>query len=497
MKLEFEKKRIPCLRRILRECQTQEQTQELRLPEEMPDVGLVVGCWGQVILRTKEWRSESVGVSGGVMARVLYIPEGGGAPQSLETWLPFQMKWTIDKTPHDGTVLTVPFLRSADARSLSSRKLMVRTNVGVQTQAWVCEEAEVYSPDEVPEDVMLKKDTYLMLLPKEAGERDFTMEETLQMGTGEPQLEQVMQSSIRPEILETKLMGDKVIFRGTGIFHILYRATDGQLYSRDFDVPFSQYAELEGEYMLDASVKVIPVATNLEAQILEDGQIHMKAGILGQYMIWQTEPVEVIEDAYSPSREVSVLRQPLQIPSVLEMTCQTHQAKVDFPGDIQRCAEVTFLPEQPITGKDGQWEEADLTGVFQVLYYDPEGQLYAEVCPWKDLWTQRSDENVGVEMLLLPSGRAQANPAEAQLQSDIVLESVTSAAEPLQAVAAMELGEPAEPDPKRPSLILQRAGKNSLWELAKATGSTVESIMAANQLETDPYEDQMLLIPIP
>ena len=41
-----------------------------------------------------------------------------------------------------------------------------------------------------------------------------------------------------------------------------------------------------------------------------------------------------------------------------------------------------------------------------------------------------------------------------------------------------------------------RAGAESLWELAKASRSTVEAIRQANNLEEEPLDDRMLLIPV-
>jgi len=53
-----------------------------------------------------------------------------------------------------------------------------------------------------------------------------------------------------------------------------------------------------------------------------------------------------------------------------------------------------------------------------------------------------------------------------------------------------------QPDPNRPSLLLQRMGEGDLWSLAKATGSTVDAILDANGLQGEPAPDQMLLIPV-
>ena len=66
MELEFERKQIPCLRTLLRQLQTQEQTQELRVSEGMPDIGRVLCAWGQPILRGKEWIASRCGCLRGI-----------------------------------------------------------------------------------------------------------------------------------------------------------------------------------------------------------------------------------------------------------------------------------------------------------------------------------------------------------------------------------------------------------------------------------------------
>ena len=83
-----------------------------------------------------------------------------------------------------------------------------------------------------------------------------------------------------------------------------------------------------------------------------------------------------------------------------------------------------------------------------------------------------------------------------RLNSQLRLEATTMAELELPMVTALEVGEMLQPDPNRPSLLLQRMGDGDLWSLAKATGSTVEAIRDANGLQDEPAPDQMLLIPV-
>ena len=77
MELTFEKSTVKFWQKKLYTPVMKEETQELKLPESMPDIGRVIAAWGQPVMRGKEWRSTHVGITGGVMVWVLYAPEDG------------------------------------------------------------------------------------------------------------------------------------------------------------------------------------------------------------------------------------------------------------------------------------------------------------------------------------------------------------------------------------------------------------------------------------
>ena len=222
MDFQFNKTVIPYLQTLNRQTQNQEQTQELRLTDGMPDIGKVLASWGQILIRGKEWRNGSAGVSGGVMVWVLYTPEEGGEPQCVEAWLPFQCKWDLPDTQRDGSIVVVPMLRSVDARSLSARKLMVRSNIALLGQAMVSGDAEVYSPGELPEDVKVLKKTYPMLLPVEAGEKAFELEETMSPSGNMPEVSRLMRYTVFPNVTDCKIVADKLVMRGIAALKLLY-----------------------------------------------------------------------------------------------------------------------------------------------------------------------------------------------------------------------------------------------------------------------------------
>ena len=87
MELEFQKTPLEYMNCVVSQVLSSEQTQEIRLGEGMPDVGRVIGAWGQCVLRSKEWYRDSFGCSAGMMIWVLYAPEDESQPQVISSWV--------------------------------------------------------------------------------------------------------------------------------------------------------------------------------------------------------------------------------------------------------------------------------------------------------------------------------------------------------------------------------------------------------------------------
>ena len=55
MELQFQKQEDSCLRPVMSGTKQTELTQELRLSDGLPDVGRILGTWGQPVIRSKQW----------------------------------------------------------------------------------------------------------------------------------------------------------------------------------------------------------------------------------------------------------------------------------------------------------------------------------------------------------------------------------------------------------------------------------------------------------
>lgn len=497
MELNFEKTILSCLDTAVQEIQNSEQTQEIKLPDGMPDIGHILSAWGQVILRSKEWRSDSIAFSGGIMVWVLYAPEDGGPERCIDAWIPFQMKWDLPAGTPEGDIRIQCLPRFVDARSVSARKIMVRAGVAVMATALAPRSVEIYAPEEIPQGVELLRSVYPVRLPMEAGEKSFLQDEDLTLPDSAPQPDQLIYYQLNPRITDKKVLSNKVVFRGNTNLHVLYRSEEGQLHSWDYEVPFSQYADLNGEHGSDALADILLSPTSLELEMDDESHLRLKCGIVAQYLITDKQMLELIEDAYSPGREVDIQTETLEIPAVLENRRENIYGEQSISGEANVAADVNFLPDFPRQHRTENGVEMELPGTFQVLYYGEDGGLHSGTAHWEGRQSLNADMNCQITAVPIPvQAQASAGNGSILAKTELPLEITTAAHQGISMVTGVEVGEARQLDPGRPSLILRRAGDKRLWDIAKDSGSTMDAIRKANNLQEEPSPNQMLLIPV-
>ena len=491
MELKFEKQEIDYIRQALGAVKDQELTQEIRLTDSMPDVGRVLAGWGQPVLRSKEWQSGQIGASGGVMVWILYAPEDGSDPRVVEGWLPFQMKWDV-RTEREGPLRILPLVRFVDGRNVSARKILVRAGLSCLAEGLCRSQSEVYLAPEPPEDVQLLRRSYPVRLYKEAGEKAFDVEENLNQGN----VAEILSYSLRPGIAEQRVHGDKMVLRGAGDLHLVYRCAEGRICTSHYEIPYSQFAELERPYGADAMADVIMAVTGLEAALGAEG-LNVKASLVAQYIVSDRTMLELVEDAYSTRRDVGLRQEELMLPSILDESVERISPRAAFP-DAQDGLDLTFWSGFPKHRREGERVEFTVPGRFQLLGRDDEGKLRGWQESWEGDVSLAADEANHMDALfsataapqMVTGGRGMEGRADGQLRM------VSTSRMGLPMLTSLELGAIREPDELRPSLILCRPGGKGLWSLAKASGSTVDAIRMTNGLEDDEDTDRMLLIPV-
>ena len=484
MEMEFKQTAYKYLRPSLFNTQTVEQTQEIKLTEDMPDVGSVIGAWGQCILRSKQWNGSSASVSGGVMCWVLYKPSEEGDLQKAECWIPFQCRLDLPGSGQEGLLRCSCQLSSMEGRMVSARRIMLRCSVGIITEALERDEVVISSPTAIPDDIQLKLESYPLLLPRESGELQVVLDEDVPF-TDDGKL---LRCQVQCSVTEQKVSGSRLVVRGMANGRILYLKNDDCMEKMDFEIPFSHVTELDREYGDGSMVSVVPVVTDLDPE-LQPGMLSVRGGLACQYLVYERIMTEIATDAYSPCRNVEISMSPLAAPmhldsAILAFTLDGQLEHDAVPFDTELVLEpgVTSNPDAPNKlVVSGGWKTADLDA----------GQQTIPVAGEMD-W-QNTDKCV-LHCWMQPAGWPVVSGNSVRGKVNLLL--TAWAEESPQMITAISCGEIQQRDAKRPSIVIRKKkAEESLWQVAKKNSSTVSAILLANNLQHDIADEMLLLIP--
>ena len=487
---------------------TQEETAETIVPDYSPDMARVIAADGKVYLHSRELREGRAEVSGTVRVTVLYVPDGTEGLRTLEFAMPFTAESDSRGLP-ECTVLTAEaepeFLES---RMLNPRKLFTHCKLVIHVIGY--QRRQTAFCTDVDADPALgvekKREQQHAMILAQIAEKDFTFTEEMNLSPGRDGAAELLHSQVSAGVTETKIVGSKLLCKGTFSVALLYRTAEGRYCSTSGELPFSQILDVEGvgeEAQVSVRLQLTGTDFQIDGDDPEGRQIAVTLYLHATALLRESQELMLLSDLYSTAHELAYEASPMRLTSFYETL--TRRQTVREVLEIGALAEsILFLSAAcgPVSvTREGETAQLRTTVTIRALYLDEGGvPLAAErtvdvtgpaelpgdcritaraVCPEE---VQGSLGDRGIEVRF---------PVEFQAEASTQVQRVCVSAARLDTESVRDLT-------GRPSLVLRCMNRQeSAWDLAKAYNTTIPAILAANQLEaeTEIPRDKLLLIP--
>ena len=164
-----------------------------------------------------------------VSASVLYLPETGGCLRHMELSVPFTCQVEAPGLTSQGTILADPRLRWAEARVLNPRKILLRVDLAVEIRTCqpcertICQGVEAAEEHGIRQ--LQEEQTTDQIVAVQ--EKPFTFTDGVDLGLSEGG--ELLSLRGEPSCEESRLIGSKLIFKGSVELHALLRDADGTL----------------------------------------------------------------------------------------------------------------------------------------------------------------------------------------------------------------------------------------------------------------------------
>jgi len=504
MELELNRNQLSCYDTVLDTTVFHEETMEMIVPDACPDILHLVDTCGTVCLKGREAQEGRVEVSGSVRCAVLYLPDGGNGIHRVEVNIPFVCAAENAGIRSNCSVMAVPRVQAAETRVLNPRKVLVRVNLAVALGVFAPCDTELCTGAQDTEErgvqqLLETQDAYVVSCVQE---KPFNFSDDLTISGSRPEAEELLKSRVTLNCNESKIIGNKLIFKGEALLQLLYRSTEGATCGTDFELPFSQIMEVSGvEEEADCAVDVQLTDFSCALEAGDGRTVSVSMGLLAQAVVRETRSLELLSDIYSVSQSLSASFETYSFNRLVEQGSKRQSVReIVETSALARAVSDAYVAIGAVTQtRDGSRLTVSAEAAVTVVYETEVGELSPVTRTITVPCSLELPEGCACTCQCSCPGAVFATPTTGgvEIRLDLDFRYIALTSRRVVGVSGVQVEEgDAHSSAGQPSIVLRMVGPERLWDIAKSYGTTTEDIMRANELaEGDALSGRLLLIP--
>lgn len=504
MELELTRTQLACYDTVLDTTVLHEETMEMIVPDACPDILRIVNTEGVVCLKNKEAKEGRVEISGTARCAVLYLPDGEMGIRRIEVSIPFFATADGAGISSACTVVACPRILSADTRAINPRKVLVRVNIAISIKVF-CPSAAALSTGaecDSPGGVEQLKENHKANMVTCVKEKPFSFSDDLSISGSRPEAAELLSCRAVLNCTESKIIGNKLIFKGDAALRVCYRSVDNMLCAVDFELPFSQIMEtdrVEEEAICALDVQLTDLSCALAAG---DGRtISVSMGLLAQAVIREERHMELLTDIYSTTCNLKAELQSNALNDLVEQNTrrQTNREIIEVGMMARTAIDASVSVGAVNQSREGGRMVFTAEALITVVYLTEDNELHSVTRQANVPCSVDLPEGCTCSCQSRCPGEVFATPTAGgiEVRFDLDFHYLALSGKRVVGVSGVQVGDAFVRDNgKEPSIVLRVVGQERLWDIAKTYHTTMADIMQANELEDgNALGGRLLLIP--
>lgn len=289
--------------------------EEYIIPDSHPDIKDVIMVDVKPVIVSKEVLDERIYVEGEISYNVIYLAQFDEKHDVFNVVYPSKFSAYVEisgaKSAMD--VLVDSFIEHIECKIVNERKIAIEGVLKVRSEVFNNEQYEIVK------GISNLENTQLLNTPLSIDKIHHKLNKDLQakghfiIGNDKPQIESLIKIEVLVHKKTVKIVDDKVLFEGFANVKILYKAKDSRdLVALEDDIMISDEVPCEGvsPFMnVLSDFKVNTVEHDIKEDDLGESRIiDVEALIKATAKIVSKNEIEAIEDAYSPSTKLNLIK---------------------------------------------------------------------------------------------------------------------------------------------------------------------------------------------
>ena len=481
---------------------------DMIVPDAKPDILSTISTSGVVAIYKKDVQQEKVRIDGTVNTYIMYMPDGTeDTVRGLNTNVDFSQNIEVPNCKEGMNVITNISVKSIETQVINGRKIAIKAMLDVDLKVYSNENVEIVNS--IPNSNSQENDNIQVL------KQDLTINSLVGSGTTKVYAKdniQIDNNDLLAEILQTqinvtdkdiKISYNKVLTKAEAQIKMMYLTEDNRINVVKYSIPVVGFVDIqnvaEGNICdVNYEIKNIIIKPNTQ----DEHSIYVEIEIEVTCFSYEEKQINLIQDMYSPTQKLNFERKQIttitnkqNISDTKQISKQVSLENIDGLSLLNVETKAVITNENKINTKIMYESELNMKFVFensqkQIITRD------AQIPFNYTLENIQNGENLNSNCEMLVKSQdftVQGNV----ITSNIEIQINTSLYEMANLNVIDNVEEDGKKDEPDYSLVIYVVTNgDSLWNIAKKFGSTVEVISKTSGIEDEKItKGQKLYIP--
>ena len=464
---------------------------DMIVPDSKPDILNTISTSGVVCIYKKELQEEKMRIDGNINTYIMYLPDQSEeGVRGLNTNLDFSEVINIPNCNSEMQSSIKTKIKTIECKVINGRKLGIKATLEIDITISQKEEMEIINDITENSDIQMLKDTVNINSLIGTGETKLFAKDTIQIDSIDL-LAEILKLNISITDRDIKISYNKILTKSEVEVKIMYLTEDNRINEITYKIPtvgFVDIPNISEENICDVNYEIKNIIVKPNNQ--EEHSIYVEIEMDVTCNAYEEKQINLIKDMYSPSQNLNVQKQQILTMCDKQRRKDTKNINENVNlGEIRGLnlvdveTTIEFSKENKINSKILYEGEAKLKFIFtnstmQIITKEttiPFDYVVDNLINGEELNTNNEIEIKSQDFIIKDNEEINCN-----LNLDIKTDMYRNANMNLLS----EISEDGEREEQDYSLIIYIVKKgDSLWNIAKKFGSTVDDIARANGIE--------------
>lgn len=464
---------------------------DMIVPDSKPDILDTICTSGVVSIYKKEVQDEKVRLDGCINTYIMYMPDGADdMVRGLNTTVDFSESISVPEAREGMSVVSEVSIKSIEAKVINGRKVGVKAALEVSLKIYSNEDVEIVNEIQNRDDIQILKEDLKVNSLIGQGETKIYAKDNIQIDNIDD-LAEILKAQISLTDKDIKVSYNKVLTKAEAEIKIMYLTEDNRINTINYKIPvvgFIDIPNVSEDNICDVNYEIKNIIIKPNAQ--EEHSIYVEMEIEVKCYVYENKQINLIQDLYSPNeklefdnKQISAIIDKQNKIDVKQIRENVNFQDVDGLKLIDVDVSASILNETKINSKI--LYEAELNMKF--LFENSKSQIIVKEAKIPFEYTLENLQNgeslntdnvidiKNQDFILQDGGNVDCN-IDLQIATNMYRTANINTIDNIQ-----ENGDREEQDYSIVIYVVKKG--DTLWNIAKQFGSTVESIAKVNDIE--------------